>query len=74
VPKATLTRFLAYGEKKPGGKYHATISFRMEESLASNLIAEKSEKQIQFVLGVYKFEFTDKMYCIFQQMLNSKLQ
>jgi hypothetical protein len=73
VPKDTLIQYLASGDKQPGSKFNATTSFRMADALAADIVANKKNNQINFVLGTYKFVLSDEMYCMLKQMSNSKL-
>jgi len=73
VPKDTLIQYLASGDKEPGSKSNATASFRMADALAADIVANKKNNQINFVLGTYKFVLSDEMYCMLKQMSNSKL-
>lgn len=73
VPKDTLIQYLASGDKEPGAKFNATASFRMTDTLAADIVANKKNNQINFVLGTYSFYLSDEMYCMLKQMSNSKL-
>lgn len=73
VPKDTLIQYLASGEREPMSKFNATASFRMADILAEDIVANKHNNQINFVLGTYKFVLSEEMYCMLKQMSNSKL-
>lgn len=73
VAKDTLIRFRAEGDKKPGSRFKATTSFRMEDALAADLVVKHKDNQINFALGTYKFVLNDDMYCMLKEMLRSKL-
>jgi hypothetical protein len=72
VPKDTLKPSRTFSNKDRGTKFYGTTSFRIEDALTADIVAQKSNNQINFVLGTYKFVLSDEMYCTFKQMLKAK--
>jgi len=64
---------LSNGDKKPGGKFKDTETFLIKHSLAADILANKKNNQINFVLGSYKFVLSEEITCTLRQMLHSNL-